>query len=401
MIHPNLNEEEEIKEEQDYNQLKQEAPQVPNDIDKGDKSGNLSNSDEEKLMNSRVDVDNKIDLNDAVTSEELSSNNFIPDLFFEKMIRNFRNTKKEYGAKIIREVTNYNPDFLENNLKFKEFQDEVKNNVNKKVAQLKQKKLLDEEFNVTEKALTLLKIDLIQNQEKRIKTHISGGEKKKSNYGEVVDYKVFSKSDKYKDISVRKSIKHAIKNSHDSIEITDLNVALRKSSQKKDIIFVVDSSVSMKNKIKLVKRVGASLILGSKGKDTRLGLIEFNNKISKVLPLSTNFELVLDELVRIKTQNDTDIFKVLEEVETGFRNNKNKKIVVLMTDFLPTIGENERLFNKFYSMSQKEIMFYLVGIDLDKEGKNLAKEIQKINKGKLFLVNSKSDVDIKIFEEFV
>ena len=399
MIHPNL--ESETKEDKEYNRLKNEVSEMPNSIEDGDKSGSLSNSDKDKLMNSRVEAENKIDLKDAVTSDELSSNNFIPDLFFEKMIKNFRSVKKEFSAKIIREVTNYDPDFLENNLKFKEFEDEVKNNVNKKVSELKQKKMLDDNFKITKEALNILKINLMKTQEKRIKSHINSLEKKKSNYGEVVEYKTYSSNDKFKDINIRKSIKQAIKNSHDSIQMSDLNVSIKKSSQRKDVFFVVDSSVSMKNKIKMVKRVGASLILGSNGKDMRLGLIEFNNKVESSIGLTTNFDLILDELVNIKIQNDTDIFKVLEEVEGGFKNNQNKKIVVLMTDFLPTIGENDRLLNKFYSLTQSEITFYLIGIDLDKEGKRLAKEIQMINKGKLYLVSSNSDVDIKIFEEFI
>ncbi|MDD3263815.1 MAG: VWA domain-containing protein [Candidatus Nanoarchaeia archaeon] len=402
MIHPSLSDE--IKHQDDYNRLEKDVGEIPSSIEEGDKSGSLSNSDKEKLMNSRVEAENKIDLKDAVMSEELSSNNFIPDIFFEKMIKNFRTVKKEFGAKIIREVTNYDPDFLENNLKFKEFQDEVKNNVNKKVAQLKQKKLLDDDFKITQEALNILKINLMKTQEKRIKNHINSTEKKKSEYGEIVEYKVYSSNDKFKDINIRKSIKQAIKNSHDEIKINDLNVALKKSSQRKDVIFAVDSSVSMKNKINMVKRVGVSLILGSTGRDVRLGLIEFNNKVESLVSLSNNFELILDELVKIKIQNDTDIFKVLEEIELSFKNNQNKKIVVLMTDFLPTIGENQRLLNKFYSLTQKEILFYLIGIDLDNEGKKLAKEIQTINKGKLYLVDSQEkdqDVDIKIFEEFL
>ena len=116
-------------------------------------TGKLSISDDKKLMHSVLENDKeKIDegklICDAINQ---GIDSFAPDLMFKDLINKFQMAKQIYGESLIRLITGYNPDYIKKNINIPEFQKELKERIFKKIEQLKDNKILNEDTIISPK----------------------------------------------------------------------------------------------------------------------------------------------------------------------------------------------------------------------------------------------------------
>jgi len=176
--------------------------------------GKLSNQDEEdKLMHSVMEGDKEtIDQGKFVEqSVNQGLNSFTPNMMFEQLTSNYKNAKNIYGESILRQLSGYDSDFLERNLRIPEFQRTVKANINKNLKKLKKDGILDKGYALTDTAFELASVVMYMEEIDNITPKGFHGErihKKLSHYGSKDEVKPFRKGDRYKDISLRKSINY-------------------------------------------------------------------------------------------------------------------------------------------------------------------------------------------------
>jgi Mg-chelatase subunit ChlD len=364
------------------------------------------NPDEERLMHSIMENDEqKIDDGKLLAeSVDYALGSFTPDLMFEKLVQNYRNAQRLFGPTIIRELTGYEGGFIERNLKVNEFREELRRNIHRNVDRLKKEGLLDKEGSVTEAGLQLASLVLYTEELDHLQTHGLGKRnvKEKSHYGEKDDIVMFQKQ-RYKDIDIRASIMRAIRRGHSKLEKADLKAVTRKQEGKISIIYALDASGSMRGqKLNISKKAGIALAFKAIADHNDVGLVVFTSKIERSIPPTREFVLLLDELTKVRAGQETDIGMVIDHALTIFEKGAHTKHLILITDALATRGEDPgKIALEAASKARAAgITISMVGINLEKEGEKLAKQIVELGEGKLYRVTNLGEMDTIILEDY-
>ena len=363
---------------------------------------------DDALLHTQIDIDKeKIDkarlLSDAINNN-ISS--FSPEMSFEKLVNNYSSAKKLFGETLIRELTGYDPGFVEKNINIPEFKRELKERIKHNIEQLKKEGFLDKEGIITDQgydyaALAMLAEELDDLEGKGLLGENEG--KEKAMYGERQDSRNYRHGDRFKDISLKQTIKKALRRGHSNIHKTDLVTSERKSKGKIEIIYALDSSGSMKGeKIKVAKKSGIALIYKAITNNDKAGLIIFGSKITKAIPPSKDFYAILKEFSRIKTSGETDIALCIENAIKMFSNATKTKHIILLTDAMQTLGKKpeKEVLEKVSDAANQGITITVIGIGLNKQGENLAKKIADISKGSMYKVKSLENINQIVIEDY-
>ncbi|MBR9675513.1 VWA domain-containing protein [Candidatus Woesearchaeota archaeon] len=372
-------------------------------------SGKLNQQNEEdKLMRSVLENDK-----DSIEKGELlteSINNgvgsFNPDVLFDKLVKDYKQAKKIVGESFIRALTGYDPSYVEKNVMIPEFRRELQKRIDKKVNELKKKKLVDKDGGVTEKGYFLASLVMYTQELDNLKTSGLLGErpqKKRSFYGEKSDIKSYAKSDRYKDIDVKKSAKTAIRRNHKEIMVDDLKVFTRDSKARIQVVYCVDASGSMKGeKIGVSKKAGIALAYKALERKDKVGVVVFGREVKEFVRPTDDFLMILRTLSKVSASSETDIAKTIKTASELFVEGEGNKHLILISDALPTVGEDpekEVLFEVANAAAQ-DVTVSIVGINLDEEGENLAKKITDVGGGRFYLVNDLSNMDKIVLEDY-
>lgn len=372
-------------------------PSVPEKSAAEELSGKMRKDNRtDKLMHTQIEVDkDKIDkarvLTDAINNNMSS---FSPDLSFEQFVNNFSSAKKLHGETLVRELTGYDSNYVDKNIKIPEFKRELKERIKQNIEKMKQDGLLDKEGFITDLGYDFAALSMLSEELEKMEGKGFFGEntsKQKANVGDIQDYRKFRSGDMYKSLSLRHTIKQAIRRKHDFIEKEDLVSAERKSKGKMEIIYALDNSGSMKgDKIGVAKKAGVALMYRAISNGDGVGLIVFGSKIQKTIAPTKDFSLLLNELTRIKTSGETDIAACIEAAVPLFRRSIKTKHLVLITDALQTMGKlpEKEVLESISAAANLGITITVVGISLNKEGERLAKKIVNISNGSLYEVKS-------------
>ena len=244
--------------------------------------GKLSSDPEEKrLMRTVLENDEEVINDGKLVTAALNSgiSAFTPDMLFDKLVTNYKSAKNIYGESFLQEISGYGESQVERNLHIGEFKQELKKRIKDRLEKLKDEGLLDKEGRVTEKAKKLSKIVLYTQELDKLAARGLLGErehKRSYNYGLKEDVRPFRK-DRYRDISVRKTVKLAVRRGHSSISKEDLITHERKSQGKRNIIYGLDASGSMKGqKLVQCKKAGIALAYKAIQENDKIGLIVFD-----------------------------------------------------------------------------------------------------------------------------
>ncbi len=365
-----------------------------------------SEYEEEKLAHSVMEADKETIDEGRMVNDALNNgiNSFQPDMIFEQMVNDFKMAKNIFGEAILRQVSGYNPDYIEKNIKVPEFKRELKSKIRKNIEKMKDDGILGKEFEITQKGMQLASLVMYSEELDHLIPKGMFGEqihKKQSIYGEHEDIKPFKKSDRYRDIALKKSIKTAIRRGHKNLEINDLKSFIKQSKGNLEIIYGLDASGSMKGKkIETAKKAGIALAFRAIENKDRVGLIVFGEEVKESVYPCGDFHRILDEITKVKPGKETDMVSVIKKSIEMFSKRNATKHLILLTDALQTIGKKEEVTDVAGMAKAAGITISIVGIKLDREGIELAKQITELGSGKLYAVSALENVDKIILQDY-
>ncbi len=361
------------------------------------------------LENDKSTIDNGKLISSAIN---YGIGSFIPDLIFEQLVKNYSIAKQIYGESIIRLISGYEPDYIDKNINVGEFRKELKEKIHQKIDELKKQGVLKKDYSLSEKGIELASLVLYFEEIDKIVPKGSTGEKiskKQFTYGEKDDLRAYKKGDYYSSIALKKSVKAAIRRKHSNFENRDLYVFDKKSKVQTYVIYALDASGSMKGKkIEACKKAGIALAYKAIEEKDKVGLIVFSSDVTQLIKPTSDFTRFLKEITRIRASKETDIASTLKKSIEMFPDRNVTKHLILITDALPTKGkednnpENATLEEASIAIS-RGITISVIGVDLEEKGKDLAKKIVELGKGRLYVLKdleSIENVDAVVLEDY-
>jgi len=307
-------------------------------------TGKLSSQEEKKLMHSVLENDKETIEKGKLIQDCINQglNSFTPDLIYQQLIKNYSMAKHIFGPSLLKLATGYNPDYIKKNINIPEFQKELRFRIQKNIEKLKEENLLEKDNEISEKGIELASLVMyFEELDKLIPKGILGEKihKRVSIYGSKEDIKNYKKSDRYRDIAIKKSVKLAIRRGHKKLEKKDLRVYERQSKGQSYIVYALDASGSMKGaKIDACKRAGIALAYKAIDERDKVGLIVFGSEIKTIVEPTMDFSYLLKSITSARASKETDIVKTLKKSIELFPNQDITKHLILITDALPTIG---------------------------------------------------------------
>ncbi|MFC1648534.1 VWA domain-containing protein [Nanoarchaeota archaeon] len=368
--------------------------------------GSMSSDPGDKLMHSVLQGGKDEIEHGRVIAESINQgiSSFMPDTIFRNLVNNYRLAENLYGETLIRKLTGYDPRYVKKNINIPEFQNQLIENIEGSVKEMKEKGLLDKQGEVTDDAIKISSLVMYMEELDRLQLKGFGEkrERKRHVYGEKEDIKDYTK-DRYRDLALKASVKTAIRRKHSKLAVGDLKAFERRKRGKVNVIYALDASGSMKGKkLGMAKRAGIALAYKAVQEKNDVGIIVFGSDIKKSVAPCQNFKLLLEELARIRASMETDIAKTIEKSVEMFPKRKLTKHLILITDALPTKGE-EPVSETLHSVSTARaagITISVIGIDLDADGLKLARQIAEIGQGRLYMVKDIEEMDTLVLEDY-
>ncbi len=380
------------------------------DLSKADEiSGKLAFQQlEDKFMHSVLENDKKIIDSGKLISDAISQgmSSFSPDVMFEQLVKSYTIAKQIYGESLIRLVSGYEPDYVKKNIGVPEFQRELKERIQQKIEELKEEGFLLKDNSLSEKGIELASLVLyFEELDRIIPKGVIGGKisKKTFAYGEKENSRLYKKGDRYRDISLRKSVKLAVRRGHGSFGNKDLQVFEKQAKGQAYIVYALDASGSMKGrKIDACKKAGIALAYKAINEKDKVGLIVFGSEVKEVVQPTLDFTVLLKEITKIRASKETEIASTLQKSIELFPSEGITKHLILITDALPTKGDDpeKSTLEEASTARSKGITISLIGIDLDEKGKRLAEKIVEIGEGRLYGIKNLENVDKVVLEDY-
>lgn len=330
---------------------------------------------------------------------------FNADMMFEKLVDNYRNAESIYGESLLRLATGYDKNALQKNIKFPEFQRELKQILKKIERELEDEGLIEEEGTITDKGFDLASMVLYMKELDDLRAKGLGDRKSKKAmiYGEKENVRDYKKGDRYRDIAIKASVRKSLRRGRKKLDMKELKVFERDSKGKIYIVYGLDASGSMKGKkIELCKRAGIALAYKAIDENDHVGLLVFGSDIDDSVHPTTDFGQFMRAIVRIRAKSQTDLALTIERAIEMFPRDNITKHLVLITDANPTVGDDpsKNTLDLVERASNYGITISVIGIGLDDEGVELAKKIVEIGKGRLYMVKDLDNLDKVVLEDY-
>ncbi|MBI2667250.1 VWA domain-containing protein [Candidatus Woesearchaeota archaeon] len=363
--------------------------------------GKLKKQDkEDKLLSSILEGEKEEEgklLRNAVNNNLFSFN---PDIMFQQIVKDYSLAKQLYGESFVREIAD------EKDVGFPEVQRKIKQKILDKFESLKDDKIINKNLEITEKGLNLAALSLYVDEINNLVSKGLIGEKfnkEISHYGNKEEIKEFKRGDNYRNIALRKSIRLAIKRSHNKIEKRDLRIFEKQSKGKINLVYALDASGSMKGaKIDMCKKAGVALAFKAIQEKDEVGLLVFGSKVEDIVYPTHDFMMILNKIANIRAKQETNIASTIIKAIELFPNDDSTKHLILITDAMPTKGDNpeKETLDAVENAYNSGITISLIGINLDKKGEVLAERITQIGNGKLQVVKNLENLDMIVLEDY-
>lgn len=363
--------------------------------------------EEDKLMSSVLASDKKT-LDHAELVQEATNRSvgaFTPEMMFSQLVNNFSMAKQLYGEKMIQLLSGYNPNYIEKNFKIPEFRKELRKQLEQKYEQLKDDDIVEHDGSFTPKAMELGRLVLVAELDKYIAKDTMGQKisRELEHYGEKASSRPHRKGDRYRDLNIKQTIHRAVRRGHQAISPDDLITSERHSKGRISIILALDASASMKgNKLETCKKAGIALAHKAiEAKDT-VGMVVFGSEIKNSIPPTHDFSTLLAAISQIRASKQTDFAAVVSKAIELFPSGGHTKHLLIVTDALPTVGKDpeKETLRAVSAAKSAGITVSLIGINLDREGLDLAQNITRVGSGKLSVVRNLGDLGGFVLEDY-
>lgn len=372
-------------------------------------TGNLSaQKAEDKLMRSVLENDKETIEKGKLIADSINQGlqSFAPELMYQQLVKNYSIAHNIYGPSLLKLATGYDPDYIRKNINIPEFRKELRFRIEKNIESLRDEGFLDSDSNISEKGFELASLVMYFEELDKITPKGILGEKmhkQASIYGSKESSRAYKKGDRYRDISIKRSSKLAIRRGHKALDQKDLQVFERQSRGQNYIIYALDASGSMKgNKMDACKRAGIALAYKAIHEKDKVGLIVFGSEIKTTIEPTSDFTFLLRNIAVARASRQTDFKATLKKAIELFPHGNVTKHLILITDAMPTLGEEpEKDTLKEVSIARnKGITISLIGINLGEKGKKLAEKIIELGNGKLYIVKDVENVDKVVLEDY-
>jgi Mg-chelatase subunit ChlD len=310
------------------------------------------------------------------------------------------------GESMVRALSGYDPSFIEKNINIPEFRRELDKKIREKIDDMRRKKLIDRDGNILQKGYRLSALIMYTQELDNLSKGGFLGErpnKKDSIYGEKNNIKNYKSHDRYKDIDIKKSVKTSIRRGHATIEKEDLKVFTREHKSSTQIVYAIDASGSMKGeKIGVSKKAGIALAYKAIERKDKVGIIVFGEDVKERLYPTNDFNEILNVLSMVKAASETNLALTIHEGCKLFLDDKSTKHLMLITDAMPTVGMDPKheVLAEVANAKAQEVTVSIVGINLDRDGEELAREIINISEGQFHIVKDLKNMDKIILEDY-
>jgi Mg-chelatase subunit ChlD len=347
---------------------------------------------------------------DATVMEEAINQGvgaFVPDMMYSKLVQNYKDAATKYGEKIIREVTGFEPDFIEKNVKVPEFQRELKSQIGQRIKDMENKGLIDKEGYIQEKGYTMAALMMYTEELDRLDAQGMLGEvshKEKSHYGGREDSSPYKRGDRYADIDVMKTVKAAIRRGHSKIIKEDLRIYERESQGNIEIIYALDASGSMKGKkIEMSKKAGIALAYKAIESKDKVGILAFGADIKEKVDPTLDFHSVLMHISKVSASKETNFGKTIDTALLMFSDANVTRHLVFITDGMPTAGEDpeKEALDAIAKAAANNITVTMIGIDLDHVSEVFMRRASEIGLGKFYGVNNVESLDAIVLQDYM
>ena len=363
---------------------------------------------EQKLMHSVLENDKETIEKGKLIRDCINQglNSFTPDLLYQQLVKNYSMAKHIFGPSLIKLATGYSPDYIKKNINIPEFQKELRSRIEKNIEKLKEEGLLEKNNEINDKGIELASLVMYFEELDKITPKGILGEKihkRVSIYGGKEDVRNYRKSDRYRDIAIKKSVKLAIRRGHRKLDEKDLQVYERQSKGENYIVYALDASGSMKGaKIDACKRAGIALAYKAINEKDKVGLIVFGSEIKTIVKPTNDFPFLIKNITSARASRETDLVATLRKSLELFPNEDITKHLILITDALPTIGKEpeKETLEEASNAKNKGITISLIGINLNEKGKKLAEKIVELGEGKLYMIKNLENIDKIVLEDY-
>ncbi|MEK6959532.1 MAG: VWA domain-containing protein [Nanoarchaeota archaeon] len=367
-----------------------------------------SQMEEDKLMKSVLQNDkSKLDegrmLNEAINQGLVA---FTPDLMMSQIVKNYRMAESLYGEKLVKLLTGYSPDYLRKNINIPEFNRELQLQMKQRLDQLKEDGLVGADGQITKMGLSLASFVMYVEELDRLMPKGWRGErihKKTSHYGEPSGSRIFRKGDRYKDVSIRETVRLAIRRKHKTLLQHDLKTFERQAKGLVYVMYGLDASGSMKGeKIEMAKKAGIALAHSAIMNKDKAGLIVFGSQVKDSVAPTDDLKMLVENIVKVRASRETDFTEMIKKAIELFPVEHVTKHLILLTDALPTVGQKpEEDTMESVSMARAAgITISIVGVSLDAKGKTMAEKIVRLGDGRLYGVRNLKDMDKIVIEDY-
>ncbi|HLD86885.1 MAG TPA: VWA domain-containing protein, partial [Candidatus Nanoarchaeia archaeon] len=355
------------------------------------------------LENDKKAIDAGKMVNEA-TNQGLSA--FTPYMMFSQLVKNYSLAKQLYGETLLKLATGYDPDYIKKNIGIPEFRKELQQRIVQKHQDLEHQGMISADGGFTEEAMTLASLVMYTEELDHLISQGIAGEKQsrqKFLYGSKDESRDFRKGDRYRDIAIKRTLKRSIRRGHEDLHPKDLQSFEKESKGKACIVYALDASGSMKGKkIEACKKAGIALAYKALSEKDKVGVLVFGSDVKETVEPTTDFMRILRAITRAKASRETDIAASLRKALDLFPNEDITKHLILITDALPTKGEDpEKHTLEEASIARNSgITISLIGINLDEKGKDFAQKLTTIGNGRLWIVNESDNYDEIVLQEY-
>lgn len=328
-----------------------------------------------------------------------------PDLVFKNLVKDYKLAERLMGERFIRLVSGYAPDYVRNNIHIPEFKRELQKRIENSVEKLRKEGLISKEGIILDEGAELAALSLYMEELSDLVpkgmtgTHIN---RRISRYGERDELKLF-RGERYRDLSMRGSLRVALRRGHRKFQFDDLRASTRESRGQCYVVYALDASGSMRgDKIAMCKKAGVALCYHALEQQDKAGLLVFGSEVKESIEPGSDFMRLLRAITGIRAMNETNIEDTVRQAITMFPRQEVTKHLMLITDALPTKGEApEKTTLEAVSLARSHgVTISVIGISLDSKGKTLAKKIAELGGGRLYVARTLKGLDLLVLEDY-
>jgi len=233
---------------------------------------------------------------------------------------------------------------------------------------------------------------------------------KKSNIGEgkIIGTRHFHFGDRYRDISLRETIREAIRNRREELTREDIKVITKDIHTKMNIVLLVDLSGTMRQLQKLwyAKQSAIALTLAASYYRDNVGVISFSNLAEVVIALSSNIYEITRRTLDLELHENafTNIgFAIAKACSllAHYPRGKAKQHIIVVSDGdanVPQPSPGKYALSQAAVASRRSITISAVCIAQQSSNLDLMHKIARIGKGRMYLVGAE-DLPSAILQE--